>query len=104
MNMDPDAMVTWWKNPRMGGGLRLTKKGFKYMKKVFGKPFIWEFPDRKYLTSALVLDMDRIMNYPYYLEARNKKDPGRIYVYGEKDQVLFALVNDLKLFLDNKKT
>ena len=38
MNMDPDAMVTWWKNPRMGGGLRLTKKGFKYMKKVFGKP------------------------------------------------------------------
>ena len=62
VNMDTDAMITWWKNPRTGGGLRLTKKGFKYLKKVFGKPYVWEFPDRKYLTSALVLDMDRIMN------------------------------------------
>ena len=97
-------MVTWGKNPRQGGGLRLTKKGFTYLKKVFGKPFIWEFPDRKYLTSALVLDMDRIMTYPYYLEAKNKKDTGRIYVYGEKDQLVFALVNDLKLFIDKKKS
>ena len=98
------AMSTWWFNTRRNGGLRLTKFGFLTLTQDLDiKYYIWVFPSDTYLDQKLLLALDRNMRFPYYIEPKNKKDSGKLFMFGEKDMVFLSLCRDLKSFIERIK-
>jgi hypothetical protein len=94
------AMKTWWYNIRAGGGLRLTELGYFTFKKVmdletYSMEIDWDTFDRK-----TILQLDRKLNMPYYIEV-NKKIPKNIIFFGSREAMLARLYGDLNKFLDN---
>ena len=93
------ALKTWWYNIRPNGGLRLTDQGMKIIQ-VHLNLENWKinFKDlRSILTKKLILDMDRKIQWPYYIDIKKKS----IVFFSSRDAMMASLYGDLRDWLEN---
>ena len=94
------AYKHWWYNLRNNGGMRLTILGFEAfinLLKIEHYAFNLNPMD---LNNKLIVQMDRRLQTPYYIEIK-KKIPVRLIFFGSKEAVMANLYGNLKKFLDN---
>jgi hypothetical protein len=101
----PDhAMLTWWANIRRDGGMRLTDLGYEIMHDILALES-WELDlrdrDHKIFTKRLIIDLDRKLEWPYYIEVSVKRQRRRIVFFGSREAMMATLYGDLKRWLDS---
>lgn len=98
------AMLTWWANIRRSGGMRLTELGYEIMHDVL-KLKSWELDltdrDRQIFTKRVILDLDRKLEWPYYIEVGVKKKRRRIVFFGSQEAMMATMYGDLERWLYN---
>ena len=103
------AMKTWWANIRPQGGLRLTQHGYHIMHEVLELES-WQMdlsgtdpshPSRSRITKKIILDLDRKMAWPYYLDFNARKKRRRIVFFGSREAMMAAMYGDLNRWLNN---
>ena len=96
------AMKTWWVNIRRDGGMRLTDLGYEIMHDVL-RLESWELDlrDREHIifTKRLVVDLDRKLEWPYYIEVSVKKKRRRIVFFGSREAMMATMYGDLEQWL-----
>jgi hypothetical protein len=101
------AMKTWWANIRPQGGLRLTEHGYRIMHEVLQLES-WQMdlsgtdpshPSRSRVTKKIILDLDRKMTWPYYLDFNARKKRRRIVFFGSREAMMAAMYGDLERWL-----
>jgi hypothetical protein len=100
------AMKTWWANIRPQGGLRLTEHGYHIMHEVLQLES-WQMdlsddaaralPGR--MTKKIILDLDRKLQWPYYLDFNVRKKKKRIVFFGSREAMMAAMYGDLERWL-----
>lgn len=88
----------WYYNIRSTGGFRLTELGYETLKRLQIES--WEFKldnPKAILTKKMVLDLDRKLNWPFYIDTRKKK----IIFFSSREAMMATLYGDLKNWLDN---
>ena len=93
-----DALLYWYYNIRDNGGLRLTQHGYQAFK-VLGLES-WSIPLtdlKKTINKSILLDLDRKMTYPYYIDFKNKQ----LTCYSSKEAMYLTLYPSLAEFLKN---
>lgn len=93
-----DALLHWYYNIRDSGGLRLTQYGFQTFK-ILGLES-WSIPLtdlKKTISKSILLELDRKMTYPYYIDFKNKQ----LICYSSKEAMLATLYSSLSDFLRN---
>ena len=106
--LDPDlgltvkrAMHTWWFNIRKNGGMRLTTLGYQlFTKELDIARYEFAIADPLQFNQHIILDMDRKLQMPYYIQAV-KGIPKKVIFFGSKEAMVTNLYGDLKKFLDN---
>jgi hypothetical protein len=87
---------SWWSNPRLNGNrsMGLTEQGYDVISKQVGLIFYRvDLPKDTYLTSQLIIWLDKFINCPYYLTKKS------IFVSREKVAVQLVLFSgDLQKF------
>jgi hypothetical protein len=95
------AMKTWWHNIRSTGGLRLTHAGYLVFGRVLDLThYTFDITDPKSMTSDRLLEMDRKIQSPYYIMAK-QMIPKQIIIFGSAEAVMINLYGDFKRWLDN---
>lgn len=94
------AMISWWANIRPDGGLRLTRHGYNIMHSVL-KLESWELDltDRAALTKRMLLDMDRKLTWPYYLDFNARTKKRRVIFFGSQEAMMATMYGDLGRWL-----
>lgn len=93
--MDVDkALGTWYYNLRSSGGYRLTELGYQALQTAAVNSWSIEINPRD-LTKTNLLDLDRKLRWPYYIDARRK----RLVLFSSRDAVIASLYGDLKTWL-----
>jgi hypothetical protein len=101
------AMITWWANIRRDGGMRLTTHGYKIMHDVL-KIESWAVdlsaadeagPFRSRITKKTILDLDRKLEWPYYLDFNARKKSRRIVFFGSREAMMATMYGDLEKWL-----
>ena len=96
-----DALKVWWYNIRNDGGLRLTEKGFNTFVDSFQLQYYeWDLPTTHYLNPKLLLELDKHMTYPYFIEHLVQRFPAKIYIFGAKEATAINLYGDIKNYLE----
>jgi hypothetical protein len=97
-----NAMKTWWANIRRDGGMRLTDLGYEMMHDVL-KLESWglDLSDRERVifTKQLVLDLDRKLEWPYYIDVSVKRKRRRIVFFGSREAMMATMYGDLEQWL-----
>ena len=95
------ALPTWWCNLRKNGGLRLTQLGYYTFVEILDlEHYSYNIDDPLLFTQQTVLDLDRKLQMPYYIESK-KKIPSKIIMFGSQEAVMVNLYGDIQKFLDN---
>ena len=91
------AMISWWVNIRNTGGLRLTWHGYNLLKNIIGiESWSVDISDaKKTFTKRVILDLDHKLNWPYYVDPKNK----RIVFFSSREAVMATLYGDLQAWL-----
>ena len=92
------AMKTWWANIRPQGGLRLTNHGYHIMHDVLHLEY-HSHPSRSPMTKKIILDLDRKLAWPYYLDFNSRKKRRRIVFFGSREAMMAAMYGDLERWL-----
>jgi hypothetical protein len=96
------AMRTWWANIRRDGGMRLTACGYEIMHDVL-KLESWRLDlaaePRQIFTKRLILDLDRKLAWPYYIEVNVRKRIRHIVFFGSKEAMMAIMYGDLAQWL-----
>jgi hypothetical protein len=99
------AMKTWWVNIRRGGGMRLTEAGYEMLHDVL-RLESWTMDlsdrDRVIFTKRLILDLDRKLEWPYYIQVNIKKKLRRIVFFHSKEAMMATMYGDLVKWIQNK--
>ena len=96
---EADAFKTWYQNIRESGGLRLSRVGYQTFQAVGIQNWPVELQDiKRYVTPPMLLDLDRKMKYPYYIDYRNK----RMIMFSSKDAMMATLYGDLANWLNHQ--
>ena len=99
------AMQTWWVNIRQDGGMRLTDLGYEIMHDVL-KLESWELDladqERQIFTKRLILDLDRKLEWPYYIEVSMRKKRRRIVFFSSREAMMATMYGDLARWIQNK--
>lgn len=101
------AMVTWWANIRPEGGLRLTKHGYEIMHDVLKlDSWEWVLPDdngarRMVIDKRAVLDLDRKLQWPYFIDLNPRKKRRRIVFFSSREAMMATMYGDLQRWLDS---
>ena len=93
-----EALILWYANIRDDGGFRLTVNGYQAFK-ILGLES-WKIPLenlKTVLDKKTLLDLDRKMTYPYYLDYKNKT----LICYSSKEAMYATLYGSLRAWLDN---
>jgi hypothetical protein len=91
------AMVDWYVNIRDTGGYRLTDEGFRVLIAVLELQH-WQLPvDPKTITKRVLLDLDRKIEFPFYLEKRSRQ----IVFFGSREAMMATMYGNLIKFLEN---
>lgn len=91
-----EAMVTWWFNIREDGGLRLTKTGYRALKKELQLE-TWRFEvaqPRATKNKRLILALDRKLKWPYYMEKN------WVEFFNSKEAMMAQMYPNLESFLE----
>ena len=98
------AMITWWANIRPEGGMRLTRHGYEMLHDVL-KMESWELDltqaDRRVFNKRLILDMDRKIEWPYYIDVNARRQKRRVVFFSSREAMMATMYGDLKKWLDN---
>jgi hypothetical protein len=96
------AMRTWWANIRRDGGMRLTDLGYQIMHDVL-RLESWELDlrdrDHTVFTKRLIVDLDRKLEWPYYIEVSMKRKRRRMVFFGSREAMMATMYGDLKQWL-----
>ena len=101
------AMITWWANIRRDGGMRLTNHGYKIMHDIL-KLESWYLdltdtdesgPWRSRITKKTILDLDRKLEWPYYLDFNARKKTRRIVFFGSREAMMATMYGDIERWL-----
>jgi hypothetical protein len=96
------AMKTWWVNIRRDGGMRLTDLGYEMLHDVL-KLESWRLDladePRQIFTKRLILDLDRKLKWPYYIEVNIKKKIRHIVFFGSREAMMATMYGDLERWL-----
>lgn len=98
------AMKTWWANIRPQGGLRLTNHGYHIMHEVLQLES-WQMdlsgtdPSPSRMTKKIILDLDRKLAWPYYLDFNARKKRRRIVFFGSREAMMATMYGDLERWL-----
>jgi hypothetical protein len=99
------AMQTWWVNIRSDGGMRLTDLGYEMMHDVLQLES-WKLDladqERIVFTKRLILDLDRKLEWPYYIYVNIKKKHRFIVFFGSREAMMASMYGDLERWLKNK--
>ena len=104
------AMATWWVNLRPEGGMRLTKHGYEILHDVLGleswsvdlvQPEQSSGAWRARLTKRVILDLDRKLEWPYYLDFDVRKKRARIVFFGSREAMMASIYGDIEKWLAN---
>jgi hypothetical protein len=91
-----EAMATWWKNPNLDAGMRLSAEGFFVFNLVKIESYKFQLPPNIHVRSSTLLTLDRGMSWPYYLTQGKASE---IHIYGGQEATMFALYGDVEKFL-----
>jgi len=93
------ALVSWYHNIRESGGLRLTAEGYRVIGQVLSINH-WRFPiaNPKSVNKKILLEMDRKIQFPYYIEKRNV---GVIF-FSSREAMMVTMYGDLRKWLENQ--
>jgi hypothetical protein len=92
------AMLTWYCNIRPTGGLRLTDAGYQALEWLDLEQWTVSIADpRTTLTKSLLLALDRKLQYPYYINYKQK----HIVFFSSREAMLATLYGDVAQFLRN---
>jgi len=98
------AMRTWWANIRRDGGMRLTDTGYEMMHDVL-RLENWSLDlaaePRQIFTKQLILDLDRKLEWPYYIEVSVRKKRRRMVFFGSREAMMATMYGDLRRWLDS---
>lgn len=93
-----EAVRAWYQNIRGSGGLRLTNTGYKILLDLNIENWAIPVDNIKHCTQLpVLLDLDRKMKYPYYIDFRQKS----VIMFSSKEAMLTTLYGDLQNFLKN---
>ena len=96
------ALVTWWANIRPEGGLRLTRHGYEILHDVLQYES-WSLdlvnPTNITISKRVVLDLDRKLEWPYYLDFNPRKKTRRIVFFGSREAMMATMYGDLARWL-----
>lgn len=96
---EPEAFKTWYQNIRESGGLRLSFVGYRTFQAVDIQNWPVELQDiKRYTTPPMLLELDRKMQYPYFIDYRNK----RMIMFSSRDAMMATLYGDLATWLKNQ--
>jgi hypothetical protein len=102
---ESQAMITWWANIRPEGGLRLTQHGYHIMHDLLELES-WELvlsdhnqTSRNRVTKKIVLELDRKLEWPYYLDYNSRKKRRRIVFFGSREAMMATMYGDLERWL-----
>lgn len=85
---EKDALIQWWHNPRVRGGLRLSEAGYKIFRGIIEvESYRYEIKSETVLTSRILLNLDSKLAHPYYLNRRHTE----IVLFGGKDGMMLSL-------------
>ncbi len=87
------ALTTWWHNLRTTGGMRLTDCGYKvFTERLKLESWTIDIKDvRPMLYHRTLLEMDRKLQWPYYIDLKNKC----LVLFSSKDAVMATLQGDV---------
>jgi hypothetical protein len=89
------AMIDWYVNIRDTGGYRLTDEGFRVLIAVLELQH-WQLSvDPKTITKRVLLDMDRKIEFPFYLEKRGRQ----IVFFSSREAMMATMYGDLTAWL-----
>jgi hypothetical protein len=103
------AMKTWWANIRREGGLRLTHHGYEIMHDVLKlESWVLDLLDghatqSSRITKKIILDLDRKLEWPYYIDFNARKKRRRIVLFGSREAMMASMYGDLEAWLRSKK-
>ncbi len=104
---ESQAMITWWANIRRDGGFRLTQHGYAIMHDVLKlESWVLDLSDgndiqssHSRITKKIILDLDRKLEWPYYLDFNARKKRRRIVFFGSREAMMAAMYGDLERWL-----
>ena len=100
------ALVTWWANIRPEGGLRLTRHGYDILHNVLGMES-WQLDlttvDRQVFNKKLMLEMDRKLEWPYYIDINARQQRRRVVFFSSREAMMASMYGDLAKWLDKKE-
>jgi hypothetical protein len=90
------ALVDWYVNIRDTGGFRLTDEGCSVLIAVLELQH-WQLPvDPKTITKRVLLDMDRKITFPFYLEKRRRL----IVFFSSQEAMMATMYGDIVAWLN----
>ena len=99
------ALVTWWANIRPEGGLRLTRHGYEILHDRLGlECWCLDLANentfyRARISKRTILDLDRKLEWPYYLDFNPRKKTRRIVFFGSREAMMATMYGDLERWL-----
>ena len=91
-----EALFDWYVNIRDSGGLRLTAEGFRVLSQTLEIQH-WNLPvEPKTITKRVLLDMDRKIAFPFYLNIRGKK----IIFFSSREAMMATMYGDIAAWLN----
>ena len=101
------ALITWWANIRPEGGLRLTRHGYEILHdRLRLESWSLELANestfyRARIDKRTILDLDRKLEWPYYLDFNPRKKTRRIVFFGSREAMMATMYGDLKKWLES---
>jgi hypothetical protein len=96
---EAEAFKTWYQNIRESGGLRLSLVGYRTFQATGIQSWPVELADiKRYTTPPMLLELDRKMKYPYFIDYKNK----RMIMFSSRDAMMATLYGDLAAWLKNQ--
>lgn len=90
------ARRTWYRNIRHDGGMRLTELGWQMLQGLGLEHHRIDI-DVKAFRKQHLLELDRKVQYPYYIDVRNRQ----LVLFSSSEAMMAALFGDISAWLDS---
>lgn len=91
------ALISWWHNCRLDGGMRLTHRGYNMLATAGIESWSYAIEHLKH-NSRLLVELDRKLEWPYYIDFKNQQ----LVMFSDRDAASIRLYGDLNLWLNSK--
>lgn len=90
------ASITWYKNIRSTGGLRLTDRGYEVCCGVGLQSHTVPFTEKKVSKSSM-LELDRKLEFPYYINTRRNE----LVLFSSREAMMATLYGNIIMWLES---